>query len=271
MPGDSTETELPLIERFTRALAWILHEERPDALVGPITVAELYQDIAPYRRMRVLAGIEIHADYEHALIRLLSGEGGFARLDPDSARDALAVEAEAIDPDLSAYRRFAACEVWLSPGEEIPSIPVRPVLPPPPAEPLKFTAPPEDEPDETAVDELDDLDELEARAELEEREELEQVPLPPSRDVASAHEIASALAATGGRRSGPAAGSGAAQPSAAAPTTCAFCGQRLPQHREIRYCPHCGGDQTARQCAACGERLEDDWRYCIACGTPAEV
>lgn len=261
--GDTMETELPLIERFSRALAYIVHEERPDALAGPITVAELYQDIAPYRRMRDLAGIEMHADYEHALIRLLAGEGGCARLEPESARDELALEAEAIDPDLSAYRKFAACELWLSLGERAPAMPVRAVAPPPPAEPLKFTAPPEIASDIAPAD-------IQAASR-------DVAPAPPAagpaREVASVHEIASALAGQATPQT-PAATSNVASPAspskAAVVTRCAFCGQRLPEHRDIRYCPFCGGDQKSRQCVACGERLEDDWRFCIACGASAE-
>ena len=91
MPAEPKEPELPLIERFGRALAQLVHDERPDALRRSVTVAELYQDIAPYRRMRDLAGIELHADYEHALLRVLAGENDYARMEPDTARAELAM------------------------------------------------------------------------------------------------------------------------------------------------------------------------------------
>ncbi|HEX6639525.1 MAG TPA: hypothetical protein VF215_00355, partial [Thermoanaerobaculia bacterium] len=112
--GNLESAQPSLIDRFAHALARIVHEERPEALSRTITVAELYQDIAPYRRMRELAGLEMHGDYEHALLRFLAGEGGFARLDPETAADELGIEAESSDPDLSLYRKFAACDVRLT-------------------------------------------------------------------------------------------------------------------------------------------------------------
>ena len=207
--AEPNPTEGRLLERFAQALALILHDERPDALSRPVTVAELYQDIAPYRRMRELAGIEIHADYEHALIRLLAGEGGFARLDPDTAADALAIEAESLDPDLSAYRKYAACEVWLMPGERPAAMPEPRPAPPPAAPLLDRSSPPPVAPD--AREESDDVE-------------------------------------------------------AAPPSGCEYCGHALPSDREVRYCPFCGGDQKALQCSSCGEALEPDWRFCVACG-----
>lgn len=51
------------------------------------------------------------------------------------------------------------------------------------------------------------------------------------------------------------------------PGACVFCHEALPA-RPVRYCPHCGTDQTLLPCAACGEVLERGWRYCITCGLP---
>jgi len=51
---------------------------------------------------------------------------------------------------------------------------------------------------------------------------------------------------------------------------CRACGAELPRNREARFCPYCGADQETPRCAACGEELEADWRYCPACGRAAE-
>jgi RNA polymerase subunit RPABC4/transcription elongation factor Spt4 len=59
-----------------------------------------------------------------------------------------------------------------------------------------------------------------------------------------------------------------ATPGVAA-SSCAFCSQVLPVGRTVRFCPHCGGDQSSRPCPSCGEVLEREWRYCIACGSAA--
>ncbi|HEX6587706.1 MAG TPA: zinc ribbon domain-containing protein [Longimicrobiales bacterium] len=233
MTEDTGAVGHDLVDRFARALAQIVHDERPELAGRVVTVAELYQDIAPYRRMRNLAGFELHADYEHALLRFLSGAGGHARLDPESAADELGIEAESSDPDLSLYRKFAACDVVLALGG---------ALPPRPA-PSHGDA---------------DADDVAAA-----RDE------PP---VASIEETLRALSV----EPEPAPGADSAQPVArrhAAPTAaprCVFCANALPVGRDVRYCPFCGGDQTARACAECGEPLEEDWRYCVACGAPAE-
>jgi hypothetical protein len=37
----------------------------------------------------------------------------------------------------------------------------------------------------------------------------------------------------------------------------------------VLFCPHCGSDQSQRPCGSCGETLDAQWRFCIACGTAA--
>ncbi len=48
--------------------------------------------------------------------------------------------------------------------------------------------------------------------------------------------------------------------------SCRYCDGRLPQGRQITYCPHCGMDLTKRQCAACSTELEVGWKHCVTCG-----
>jgi hypothetical protein len=52
---------------------------------------------------------------------------------------------------------------------------------------------------------------------------------------------------------------------------CRFCGGRLPEERKITFCPHCGLDQTKRQCPACSTELEATWRFCVTCGRSADL
>lgn len=59
---------------------------------------------------------------------------------------------------------------------------------------------------------------------------------------------------------------------AAAPAgaPCRYCSGRLPAGCRVTFCPHCGLDQTKRQCPACSTELEADWRFCVTCGRGAE-
>ena len=224
-----------LLDRFARALARIIQDERPELVGRTITVAELYQEIAPYRRMREMAGFELHGDYEHALLYLLAGAGGHAQLDPESAADELGIEAESSDPDLSLYRKFAACDVRLALGAELPPRPVQQAV-------VEETPPPQ------AAVSLPSIEET-LRA-------LRQDPVARSRP-APGEDIAAATSPP--------------PESQAAEKSCGFCGTALPHGRDVRYCPFCGADQSARACGECGEPLEDDWRFCVACGAAAET
>lgn len=52
---------------------------------------------------------------------------------------------------------------------------------------------------------------------------------------------------------------------------CRYCSGRLPEGRRVTFCPHCGLDQTKRQCPACSTELEADWRFCVTCGRGADA
>jgi hypothetical protein len=52
------------------------------------------------------------------------------------------------------------------------------------------------------------------------------------------------------------------------PTHCLFCGGALPTHRAVKFCPHCGQNQTTPTCPQCHSELEVGWKHCVNCGTP---
>src|SRR5690625_6846886 len=87
----------------------------------PVTVAEIYQELIPYREVRERLGLTLNADYEHALLILLAGVGDRLQLEPSSARAEIRKELEASNPYLGIYRKFAACDVHLS-AEALPTI-----------------------------------------------------------------------------------------------------------------------------------------------------
>ena len=49
--------------------------------------------------------------------------------------------------------------------------------------------------------------------------------------------------------------------------SCLWCRATLPERDNLNFCPFCGMDLKLVPCAGCGEELEPDWRFCIACGT----
>ncbi|NIS63979.1 MAG: hypothetical protein GTO05_02305, partial [Gemmatimonadales bacterium] len=81
------------VERFFRHLVRAIASEDAERLKRPLQVAEIYQSLVPYRRVKHELGFDSNQDYEAVLLRLLAGEGGFVSLDPPEAQKALADEA----------------------------------------------------------------------------------------------------------------------------------------------------------------------------------
>lgn len=108
------EPVLALYEQLARALL----TTRPDPFGAPVTVAEIYQELAPYRAVRGEGGFAMNADYEHALLRLLSGEDGLVRLEPASAREVILKELKSPNPNVTIYRAYAGCDAWIRPRDD---------------------------------------------------------------------------------------------------------------------------------------------------------
>jgi len=104
-----------VLERFHEVLLQEIRESRPEYLTEPFTVAEIYQELVPYRSHRDRIGVDINGDYEDALLRMLSGEGGYLRLDSEVALREIRKELEGPNPNTALFREFAAAEVRLNP------------------------------------------------------------------------------------------------------------------------------------------------------------
>jgi hypothetical protein len=207
----------------------------------PVTVAEIYQDLVPYRAVRSEIGVELNADYEHALVRLLAGEGGLARLEPAEVRAELQRELGMPDPNVTLYRKFAGCDVWVA----LDPIPAG--MPDDGAAAVAQAGP---DPEVAIPDWLATIDRKRAGG------------------AGSAASDARASRPAPARPPPPPAASAAPSPaSRAAEEPCPFCGADLPHGRAVRFCPQCGGDQERPPCRGCGELLEAAWRFCVACGT----
>jgi len=234
-------------KRLHQLLVQALRERHHDAGLAPVTVAEIYQELVPYRAVRERLGVELNADYEHALLRLLAGEGDLLRLEPATARDELRQELASPNPYVGIYRKFAACDVWVQldvePAQDGASESMS-------AETTTSSAAPSAGPDAGAV----------------------AIAPPP---VAAPHPAvappASPAAPVAAQPVPPRAPTLAAprpRPDTGTPSSCHFCNKPLPTGRIVRFCPYCGKDQRLRPCGKCGEALEQSWRYCISCGEP---
>jgi hypothetical protein len=233
-----------VVAQLHHELVDALRRTRPAALTKSVTVAEIYQDLVPYKAARNTIGFELNADYEHALLRLLAGEGDLARIEPREVRDKLRLELESPNPNVGIFRDYAACDVWVDVGDGI---------------------------DEEVVDESWEDEFLGPETKIAEPEviqaalgspfeiaakqpEPEPVPLPePEPEPEPEPVIEDEPAAVVNERPHH--------------MNCSFCGGELPDERMVNYCPFCGSDQTQQPCPNCGELLDPLWRFCITCGT----
>lgn len=108
-------TGLDDLDRLFHRVVQALAERGPERLRQPIQVAELYQELVPYRQHRAAMKLDTHQDYEMAMLRLLAGERGYARVEPAEVQQAFVTEAQATYPKAGVFREFAAARVYLEP------------------------------------------------------------------------------------------------------------------------------------------------------------
>src|SRR2546423_14966146 len=101
------------LDRTFRHLLQTVQARYPAYLTQPSEVAELHQNILPYRHHRRELGLETNEDYELAMLQLLSGAGGYLTVD-DRMADTLTKELASPNPDPAAFRQFASVAVSLS-------------------------------------------------------------------------------------------------------------------------------------------------------------
>jgi hypothetical protein len=216
----------------------------------------------------------MNADYEHALLRLLSGEGERVRLEPAQAAVDLQRELRSANPNLSVYRAYAACDAWVTRPTPAPPKPFSTAAAAPTAEkeadvqdvpePLAAVHAADDQGADIAADHAEAARKRFALAEEAPRSRADVEPAPPAelnRIVVTPEP--DATAETPARQSVP-------DPTRAETARCAYCDSALPAQRPARFCPYCGADQTTRPCPACGEVIEPGWVFCAACGATAQ-
>lgn len=127
------------LDRLYHRLLDAYCREHGDALDHPITIAEIYQTLIPYRLVRGELGFGELAEYEHTLLRLLAGERDYLQIDLPQAREELRREIRSPNPILGVYRDYAAVDARLSPAGG--SAPAGSAASPPPAVPVAAALP----------------------------------------------------------------------------------------------------------------------------------
>lgn len=262
------------LDRTFRHLVQTIQARYPMYLAQPFEVAELYQNILPYRHHRRELGLETNQDYEMVLLQLLSGARDYLIID-EHMRERLSRELASPNPDPGAFREFSTIQVSLSPtavrraleggvapepamaasGRTSSSEPTQRITAQraaaaaattaataqvatassaPPPKPAPAPAPPPPAPRRSAA----------------------TITQPTPR--ASASATASAPSAKPSNTIVPQAGE-----------QCRYCSGILPAGRRITFCPHCGQNLTVVNCLACGTELELGWKFCTTCGRPA--
>lgn len=236
-----------ILSRFHGALVEALRQRDPEHLSRPFTVAEIYQDLVPYGAYRDVLGVEMNGDYEHALLRLLSGEGDYLEMESEHALREIREELESVNPNTGLYREFAAVDVRLNPS----------MIPDPAHVEVHV-------PEEGMEEEADEWPTTPTGAPSSlDRDYIQVVPLGA---FASSGPLDPEMVDE------PAETEPEAEPvaqSVAAPDVCRWCRETLPKREKLNFCPFCGTDVKLVPCVSCGEALEPDWRFCIACGARA--
>ena len=285
----ATESAPDALDQLFAILVRTVRDQRPEYLASAFDVSELLAFV-PYKAVREMIGADTNDDYGHTVTRLLAGDKGLLFVD-DLMQDDLRSELQSKNPDLQAYRSYLNSKVKLAqervrlvldaagppPLRESAAAPAAPAAPaaavaPAVEPPMPAAKPPAAEPKP-------------ASAALPAAPAASAPPKPATRAPASAQAAprppapAPPKAAASTRdlsivmkpRAVPDATAvvSAGMDARSARPGCKYCGQPLPQSRDIRFCPHCGQDLSVHRCAACSAELEPGWKFCVSCGRSA--
>ncbi len=101
------------LDRMFQVLVRTIRTHHPQLLTAPFTVADLYQQIMPYRHFRRELQLETNQEYEMVLMELLTGARGYVEVD-EQLRDELGKELASASPEPSRVRAFADAHVSIS-------------------------------------------------------------------------------------------------------------------------------------------------------------
>lgn len=265
------------IDRTFQHLINTIQARYPAYLTQPFDVAELYQNILPYRHHRRELGLDTNQDYELVLLQLFSGARDYLIVD-DEMRDRLSRELTSPNPDPGAFREFSTSQVALSPAA-VRRFQTGGVPSPEPVLAGATAAAPSGNAQRTAPTARTAAS---APASAPVPAPKPVIPSPASAPAASAAAAPSVAAQPAPRRAPLNTTATTGPRSAAIPSTpratqtvvpqagesCRYCNGALPAGRRITFCPHCGQNLTVVNCLACGTELELGWKFCTTCGRP---
>lgn len=101
------------LDRMFHVLVRTVRAQHPQLQSAPFTVADLYQQIMPYRHFRRELALETNQEYELVLMELLTGARGYLDVD-EQLRDQLGKELTSSSPEPSRVRAFADAHVSIS-------------------------------------------------------------------------------------------------------------------------------------------------------------
>jgi hypothetical protein len=104
--------ELETVDRMFRVLVRTIRTKHPSYLAEAFTLADLQQQILPYRHFRRDLGLESNQEYELALMQLLAGTKGYLRVD-ERVRDEFSKELASSNPNAGRIRDFGDARLRL--------------------------------------------------------------------------------------------------------------------------------------------------------------
>jgi hypothetical protein len=253
------------LDRTFRHLVNTIQARYPAYLTQPFEVAELYQNILPYRHHRRELGLDTNQDYELVLLQLLSGARDYLVVD-DQMRERLARELAAPAPDPGAFREFSTSQIALSPAavRRVQSGALGDIEPAFVAagrgssatEPSQRFAPQRAQPAPAATSTVPASAPAPRRTSAPPGNNASTATSPTTAPRAAATPVPNAV----GRPNNTVVPQVGEQ--------CRYCNGALPAGRRITFCPHCGQNLTVVNCLACGTELELGWKFCTTCGRP---
>ena len=257
------------LDRTFRHLLQTIQARYPAYLTQPFEVAELYQNILPYRHHRRELGLETNQDYELVLLQLLSGARDYFVVS-DDMRERLARELAAPNPDPGVFREYSTSQIALSPAAvrrfQSGATGSEPAF-------AAATAAPSEPPTRAASQRVSAASVATSPRSSSSAATAPTLATQPTPRRSGASSSGASAAPTPAPR-GSAAPVPARPPQTVVPQTgeqCRYCNGALPTGRRITFCPHCGQNLTVVNCLACGTELELGWKYCTTCGRPVAI